>query len=273
MLTSNNLCQNSHNLYAARIENLSSGKKKKKKIRNKRTANEMALFIECIYICCICLMWEQQSITTITTVTTSLWLEATELPVLISALVSLRTLPRSRRETTKDQHVHNPYSAVDGKLSLGSLAKITSTKLQALEGSQHPCTLWVLSKDVSLYTLLCHLQRVQIFFSWLILLLGTGNRSGHTFNFSDWHGCQNPLWTVTYFDSDCGCILSGSNEEQLGCTAKDWSSFTFNHGLNSLMICAEKICDRGFAAVNDLIILLFRTLKKKKKKRSDANFW
>lgn len=29
MVTSNNLCQNSHNLHAARIEKLSSGKKKK----------------------------------------------------------------------------------------------------------------------------------------------------------------------------------------------------------------------------------------------------
>lgn len=151
VLTSSNLCQNSQNLHAARIENLSSVEKKNQEQEN----NKWNGFVHWM---CLYLLYLPHVRTTKHNYYYYyyyfLWLEATELPVLISALVSQRTLPRSRRETTKDQHVHDPYSAVDGKLSLKSLAKTTSTKLQALEGSQHPCTLWVLSKDLSFYTLL-----------------------------------------------------------------------------------------------------------------------
>lgn len=121
----------------------------------------MALFTECVCICFICLVWEGQRRTLCCNF---LWLEVTELPVLISALVSQRSLPRSRRESTRVQHVHSPYSVVDVKLSLGSLAKTTTTHLQALGGSEHHCALWVLSEGASFYPLLCRLYRVQIFF-------------------------------------------------------------------------------------------------------------
>lgn len=149
MVTSNNLCQNSHNLHAARIENLISGEKKKSRKEN----NKWDVFAhwKCLYLLHLppvrrikdnCYNFP--------------WLEVTELPVLISALASQRTLPKSRRESIGDWHGLSPYSVVDGNLSLGSLAKAISNKLKALGCSEHHCTLWVPSKDLSL-DLFCQL--------------------------------------------------------------------------------------------------------------------
>lgn len=58
MLTSNNLCAKPQNLHADRVEKVSPGKTGNKTIRR-----EMVLFMECVCICCIHLMWEGQRIT------------------------------------------------------------------------------------------------------------------------------------------------------------------------------------------------------------------
>lgn len=83
--------------------------------------------------------------------------------------------------------MHSPDPVGDSKLSLGSLAKTTATLLQSLRGSEHHCMPLVQSEDASSYSPPCHsFKGFRFFFpSDEDLLLGTGIRRGHSFNFSD----------------------------------------------------------------------------------------
>lgn len=72
---------------------------------------------------------------------------------------------------------------VGGKLSLGNPAKTTSTKLQALGGSEHHCTLEFCPR-VSLSTLFVSFKGFRFFFL-MNSVTRNGKQSGHTFSFSD----------------------------------------------------------------------------------------